>query len=310
MISSLLALAACSSPAPAVETAAPVDMSSATGQAPAASSTEMVTTPAALPGTGDNDLSALPEIAIEAVDFSFKMPETLQAGWTRVKLTNSGAEPHHVQFLLLNTGVTMEQFQEALKQGEGPALALVQAEGGVGSVAPGGSAEVALNLPAGEYVVICLVPSPSDNLPHFAKGMIHHITVGPAAGSAGAEPKAALDITLRDFGFDMPDSLPTGMQVVKVTNQGPEWHELNILRLAEGKTLADVQAFFKGEGPAGPPPFTPAGGINGLGVGGSGYMLLNLEPGNYVAICNIPSAANQGAPHFMLGMIKEFSIGK
>jgi hypothetical protein len=42
-----------------------------------------------------------------------------------VILTNTGAEPHHIQFLRLNDGVSFEQFQEALALGEGPALALV-----------------------------------------------------------------------------------------------------------------------------------------------------------------------------------------
>jgi len=253
---------------------------------------------AALPVTGATavaqmEVEALPEIQIEAADFSFHMPVQLQEGWVRVKLTNSGQEPHHVQFLRLNQGATFAQFQEALKQGEGPALALVQAEGGVGSVAPGMAAQAALYLPAGEYVVLCLVPSP-DSVPHFARGMI-----------------SSLSVTMRDFGFDLPASLPAGRLVVKVTNAGPEWHELNLLQLAPGKTMADVQAFMSHPDEAGgPPPAIPVGGINGLGVGGAGYMLLDLQPGSYVAICNIPSAANQGKPHFALGMMKEFSVVK
>jgi hypothetical protein len=42
----------------------------------------------------------------------------------------------------------------------------------------------------------------------------------------------------------------------------------------------------------------------------TGYAEVNLEPGKYVAICNIPSPKAQGHPHFTLGMIKEFSVGK
>jgi hypothetical protein len=111
---------------------------------------------------------------------------------------------------------------------------------------------------------------------------------------------------LKDFMFDLPDSLPAGKMVIKVTNEGPEPHEFNIMRLEDGKTKEDVLQFLGGAG--GPPPFAPIGGMNGLDVGLSGYAELDLAPGNYVAICNIPSPKGNGAPHFMLGMIKEFTI--
>ena len=113
----------------------------------------------------------------------------------RVILTNSGAEPHHVQFLRLNDGVSFEQFQEALALGEGPALALVQQMGGVGAIAPTYTAQAVLNLTAGEYVILCFVPSPSDHVPHLAKGMLQSITVEAAApGSTLAEePSACAD---------------------------------------------------------------------------------------------------------------------
>ena len=65
---------------------------------------------------------ALPEIKIDAADYSYSAPEMINVGWTRIILTNSGAEPHHVQFLRLNDGVTVQMFEDALKQAEGPAL--------------------------------------------------------------------------------------------------------------------------------------------------------------------------------------------
>jgi hypothetical protein len=48
--------------------------------------------------------------------------------------------------------------------------------------------------------------------------------------------------------------------------------------------------------------------MNGLDVGLSGYAELELAPGNYVAICNIPSPKGNGAPHFMLGMVQGFTV--
>lgn len=252
------------------------------------------------------DPAYLPEIKVSAADYSYIAPINIRSGWTRVILTNTGTEPHHVQFLRLNDGVTAEQFEEALKQGEGPALAMTKQVGGVGAVHPGGTASAVLNLTAGEYVILCFIPSPSDGVAHHAKGMIRRMTVADADGH-GIEPAADLTVNLQDFAFDMPDSLPAGKVTIKVTNDGPEPHEFNILKLEEGKTAADVMAFLSGEA-GGPPPFAPVGGANGIEAGLTEYAELDLPPGNYVAICNIPSPKAEGHPHFTLGMIKEFIV--
>ncbi len=251
------------------------------------------------------DAAYLPEITINAGDFSYLAPVKLRAGWVKVNLKNTGNEPHHVQFMRLNDGVTVSQFEDALKHAEGPALAMTRQMGGVGAIAPGMESSAVINLPAGEYVILCLVPSPSDGVAHHAKGMIRSLTVDPANGH-GNEPSANLTIHLKDFVFDMPDTLPAGPLSIQVINDGPEPHELNILQLAEGKTMNDVIQFLNGAG--GPPPFVPVGGMNGLDIGLTGYAEINLDPGTYIVICNIPSPKTEGRPHFSLGMIKEFRV--
>jgi hypothetical protein len=59
--------------------------------------------------------------------------------------------------------------------------------------------------------------------------------------------------------------------------------------------------------PSGPPPFEAVGGIESFSAGGSGYMTLDLQPGTYVAICNVPDPAS-GISHAQLGMIKQFTV--
>ena len=246
------------------------------------------------------------EITIDAADYSFTAPEIVRTGWVLVNLTNSGQEPHHVQFLRLNDGVSLEDFEAALKQGEGPALAMTQQVGGVGAIAPGISAQAVINLPAGEYAILCFIPSPADGTPHYAKGMIKGLTVQESSGGTAAEPEADLAIRLKDFTFDMPASLPAGPTTIQVVNDGPEPHEWNILRLEEGKDLQDALQFLTA--PDGPPPFVPVGGMNGLDVGKTGYVEFDFQPGMYVAICNIPSPKAEGHPHFTLGMVKQFAV--
>lgn len=247
---------------------------------------------------------AIPEVAINAGDFSYTAPDSINAGWARIKLTNTGQEPHHVQFLRLNDGVTLAQFQDALKNGPGPALAVSKEMGGVGAIGANLTAQAILNLQAGEYVILCFVESPSDHLPHLAKGMIKPISV-KASGASATEPVATATLKLKDYQFEMTDVLPAGKNVIKVINEGKEGHEWNILQLADGKTVQDVARFMAK--PDGPPPFFPVGGMNGLAPGGVGYVEFDFKPGKYVAICHIPEP-NSGKAHSELGMIKEFTV--
>ncbi|MFO7661009.1 MAG: hypothetical protein R6X18_00305 [Chloroflexota bacterium] len=248
----------------------------------------------------------LPELAIVATDYAYSLPDAIDEGWVRVRFDNQGSEPFHVQFLRLNDGVTFEQFMEALPQGEGPAMALVNLTGGIGALAPAMSAQAVLDLPAGEYVLLSLMPSPGEEAPQFVKGMLDTLTVNPNGDAPANEPEATLTIEMADFTFDMPDTLDTGEAVIRIVNDGPEPHEWNVLRLVDGATMDDVTNFM--HAPDGPPPFVPVGGLNGLDAGRAGYVEIDFEPGTYIAICHIPSPAAEGAPHSELGMVHVFTV--
>jgi uncharacterized cupredoxin-like copper-binding protein len=79
-----------------------------------------------------------------------------------------------------------------------------------------------------------------------------------------------------------------------------------VMKLAEGKTVADIGAFF--EHPDGPPPFSDVGGMQAIDPGQTAYAVLDLTPGEYVVMCAVPSPANQGKPHFELGMVMTFTV--
>ena len=62
-----------------------------------------------------------------------------------------------------------------------------------------------------------------------------------------------------------------------------------------------------GQAPAGPPPFTGAGGITGISPGGAATMDIDLPAGNYAFICFVPDPAT-GKAHAELGMIGPLTI--
>jgi hypothetical protein len=242
-------------------------------------------------------------VTIEATDYAFTAPDTMPGGLVTLRLRNSGREPHHAQLMRLNTGVTVDQFTAALLQGPDAALQLTSLEGGPSVADPGEESEVIVNLPEGQYVLVCFVESP-DGVPHLAKGQVRPLRVtAPTMGAT--PPTAAQTVTMKDFAFEAPATFPTGRSTVRVVNDGPQPHEMSVVRLADGKSLTDVQQFFLS--PAGPPPFQSAGGMQGLGQGGSGFAMLDLQPGNYGLICLIPDPVS-GKSHLELGMSAPVSV--
>ncbi len=213
-------LAACGStgtatdmPRPANSVAtAPAAATTASNVPSIASPVRATTTPgsavAGAPSTG-----GLPTMTIEAFDYGYRSLRTISAGPTRIQLKNGGKEPHHAQFMLLNAGVTSSSpcaaFAKAA-QGLDEVFGLMTQTGGPATVSPGSSSnDVILDLKEGQYIIACFVPG-ADHIPHFAKGMLMPLKVTAAPAAAAPAPAVNGTITLFDFNFTMPDTLPAG----------------------------------------------------------------------------------------------------
>ncbi len=250
-------------------------------------------------------------MVIEAFDYGFKTLGSIPGGMTRVQMKNTGTELHHGQFMRLNTGVTLDQLGAAFAKGPDAALGLVTQTGGPATILPGGTSEVILDLTEGQYMIACFIAG-ADHVPHVAKGMLMPLKVTAAPAAAAPTPAVNGTITLFDFNFTMPDTLPAGKSMYTVTNTGAQFHEFSIGQLPPGKTVDDVKAMFAAPSvgpPNGPPPVIPMGGMNALTKGNTGIVVLDLTPGNYVAICLVPDQSKpNGDPHAHLGMIKGFTV--
>ncbi len=245
-------------------------------------------------------------VTITAGDFSFAGQDSLTPGTNAITLTNTGAQVHHLQFVKLDGEHTVEEVLTDLaaseETGQFPAYATFT--GGVGQVAPGGEAGTVADLEAGNYILLCFVPDPADNVPHFAKGMAALVEVEGDENTA-AEPDVDVEVAGIDYGFEGADEpIEAGEVVLKLTNNGNEPHEANVLQLAEGATVESVAAWF--QAPEGPPPFANVGGAQGVMPGASTLATMDLDAGNYALICFIPNA--EGVPHAFLGMAKPFTV--
>jgi outer membrane protein assembly factor BamE (lipoprotein component of BamABCDE complex) len=247
-------------------------------------------------------------ITITAIDYGYVMPNsfTLRAGLVDLELVNNGTQPHQAQLVRLNPGVTDEQVVNELidQRQEARAFSLFTYVGGPDTISPDDGQAALLDVPAGNYALICLVTG-ADGLPHVDKGMIRFLTVSPAHTSQPL-PQVNGVIAIQDHQYVLPSALTQAhVSTFKVENQGTEPHELNIVRLASGKSAQDVLTFFRA--PSGPPPFEEFGGMATLASGLSGWITIHLQPGNYAVLSAVPDPKT-GAFQLTQGLLTTFSV--
>ena len=120
--------------------------------------------------------------SINLVDFSFVVTGTFQAGAQTVLLTNSGKETHQAVFLPLKPGKTVDDFNKVMRSEMSgtpvPESELLFGMGPNVTLSPGVSLYFPVTLQAGEYALVCFIPSPANGgQPHAALGMVKQVSV-------------------------------------------------------------------------------------------------------------------------------------
>jgi uncharacterized cupredoxin-like copper-binding protein len=134
--------------------------------------------------------------------------------------------------------------------------------------------------------------------------LMHYGTPPPPTASPSLAPSASPaggnTASLSEWKVQVASTLAAGKSTIKITNAGAIPHELLV---------------FKSDKEASAYPLNPEGGIieEGGGVtlvsdgenvepGGSQVRVLNLSPGKYLFVCNIPG-------HFKAGMFTVVTVG-
>jgi hypothetical protein len=120
---------------------------------------------------------------------------------------------------------------------------------------------------------------------------------------AAAAPNV-VTIVATDFTYQVPAEIPAGLTTLAIVNQGSEAHHAQLVKLGEGKRLADFLELEEG----GPQPgwVSFVGGPNAADPGATTAATSILEPGHYAIVCWIPSP--DGVPHIAKGMAAEFEV--
>jgi uncharacterized cupredoxin-like copper-binding protein len=121
------------------------------------------------PATGVIAAEPTPDATVILSDYSFTLSKPLTAGTHTIKIENTGAQPHEIEIVRLDSGKTVDDVLKwaATYKGAPPATPV----GGMSGIAPGRHGFFTVDLPAGEYGLICFYPDMKDGKPHFMHGM-------------------------------------------------------------------------------------------------------------------------------------------
>lgn len=260
--------------------------------------------------------SAAADVSAEFVDGQLVGPQVFAGeGYRTVALVNNGTEDMTFTIARLNDGVAVGDYiaandalNAAIESGDQEAAVKTYLESAValsGSVVkPHAEYDMVVDLEQGNYVIASHATnsdSPTSNYLPF------EVT---DSGSTAAAPEASHTLQLADFSFDFPATMAASDGLWEVTNVGDQPHIAAFFKLNEGKTQADLEAFFNDSTNAGEPPFdtTTTVDIEALSPGQTVYMPLDLTAGNWVAVCFVQDLNNPTMAHFMEGMIQEFTV--
>ena len=235
-------------------------------------------------------------ILITAHDYSYTgVPVHAPAGWLRMRMVNAGKELHMLAIADVPRGYTTATLIDSLLHNR--AVGHMQNWGGVNATGPDDTSSVSVFLPAGDYVFGCFIQS-ADGKEHFNKGMLGSLHV-VAAPDTGSRPSADAVVTLSDYHIGMTaGTIKRGTRTLRVRNTVDRGHDLLILKLLPGHSVAEALKWF--EDPAnGAPAAAAIGGVTALHKGEDAFVTAAFTPGTYVLICIMQT---NGKPHFDLGM--------
>jgi uncharacterized cupredoxin-like copper-binding protein len=117
---------------------------------------------------------------------------------------------------------------------------------------------------------------------------------GPQGGGGGGGGN--LDVTLTEFKIDAPSSASAGSVTFNIKNAGTIAHEFIVVKTdtsAASLPTKDSAANLEG--------MTVAGQEKSIDPGKSATLTVDLQPGHYVLLCNVPG-------HYPAGMHLDFEV--
>jgi hypothetical protein len=276
-------------------------------------------------------------VEVVATGLSFQAPDEIPSGWTTFRLKNESEMIHFAVVERMPGGIGLEEQQELVapvfQEGmnllnEGNADAAMQAFGGLppwfgeivfmggpGFISPGRTAQATVYLEPGTYLLECYVKTGgvfhSYNPSSEMVGMVHEFTVTEESTEAAA-PAPTVEMTLSNAGgIEVDERIAPGRHTIGVhfedqaVHENFVGHDVHLVRLEDGTDMQALATWMDWTQPTGletPAPAEFLGGTNEMPAGGTAYFTVDLEPGRYAWISEVPGAADKD-------MLKVFHVG-
>ena len=247
------------------------------------------------------------EVVITASEYKFEAPDQIPAGLTTFKLNDSGKEMHHATLIKLDSGKTVQDLANGMKNmkpGTPPPGWVIPA-GGPNAAPPGGGSALTMVMKPGNYAIVCFIPD-AKGVPHVMHGMIKGLTVTENPNANMTEPTPDVTVTLKDYQFEFSTPLTAGKHTIKIVTAPGQPHEFTFFQLSPGKVAADLPKYVE-TGMKGPPPALPLGGVAAMAAGEAVYYTVDLKPGDYAIVCFLEDAKD-GNQHYTHGMVQQIKV--
>ncbi|WP_445384186.1 hypothetical protein ACT6NV_09235 [Robiginitalea sp. IMCC44478] len=274
-------------------------------------------------------------VQVVTKSMEFNVPDTIPSGWNTFVYKNLSTEPHFILLDKYPEGVNIENAKtevvpafdkgmELIMEGKNdeameafgtlPAwFSEIVFSGGTGLISPNKTAVTTVKLEPGYYIMECYVRMPDGSF-HSSMGMVKELIVTPD-DSGMAPPEADLQIDLgSESGISWTGKPEAGKNIIRVNytdqivHENFVGHDLNLVAMAPDADLQALEAWINWATPEGlmsatlPEGFTFLGGTNDSPAGSSQYFEVELEPGQYVLISEVPNATSKG-------MLQTFQVG-
>lgn len=274
-------------------------------------------------------------IQIVTVNMEFQVADEIPSGWNTFRYINKSSQVHFFLIDKYPEGKTIEDaekivapiFQEGMdlinqgKDEEGYAafgklpewFGEVVFMGGSGMVSPGETCETTLKLDPGYYILECYVKM-ANGVFHSKMGMVKELVVTEEKSNI-SPPSANINIDISSTeGMVYSDPINKGPNTFlvyfkdQIVHENFVGHDVNLVKLDANADIKALEKWVNWADPKGlitpsPEGITFLGGVNDMPSGSTGYFMVDLEPGDYALISEVPNASGKN-------LLKQFSVSK
>jgi hypothetical protein len=267
-------------------------------------------------------------VEYRAVGKTFEGPAEIPSGWTTFRFVNASPMIHFAMIDVPPPEATMTDlndlmlhFQEAMDGmnagdeeavnaafGKFPAwVGELGRQGGPGFLSPGRIGQATVYLEPGRYLLECYIKS--SGVFHTTPpaegqlGMVLELTV-TAEEHGAPEPEANLALAVRNTGFEVVSGkLQAGVNTVRVDFEEQQalpsfvGNDVHLMVVEDEESISLVDGWMDWRTPNGledPIPVAFLGGLNDMPAGSHGYFTVDLQPGDYTFIAEMPSPQAAG----------------